>query len=110
MLTNPALSFDRKLSYGKRLDIPAGSAVRFEPGETKTVILVEIGGKKCITGGNNLASGIVDISKANEIESNSLNMTQPYPNLPNRARRARASGKITNTNGLCRYPLRLYGH
>lgn len=65
--TNPALSFDRKLSYGKRLDIPAGSAVRFEPGETKTVTLVDIGGKKRITGGNNIASGVVDISKVDEI-------------------------------------------
>ena len=46
-------------AYGKRLDIPAGTAVRFEPGETKTVKLVEIAGKKVIRGGNNLASGKV---------------------------------------------------
>ena len=46
-------------AYGKRLDIPAGTAVRFEPGETKTVRLVEIAGKKIIRGGNNLASGKV---------------------------------------------------
>src|SRR5947199_4111169 len=38
--TNRALAFDRKAAYGKRLDIPAGTAVRFEPGETKTVTLV----------------------------------------------------------------------
>jgi urease subunit gamma/beta len=57
--TNPALQFDRAASYGKRLDIPAGTAVRFEPGETKTVKLVEIAGKKIIRGGNNLASGKV---------------------------------------------------
>ncbi|CAI2172897.1 381_t:CDS:2 [Funneliformis geosporum] len=68
--TNPALSFDRSLAYGKRLDIPAGSAVRFEPGETKTVTLVEIGGKKCITGGNNIATGIVDASKIDKIVKN----------------------------------------
>ncbi|CAG8466194.1 324_t:CDS:2, partial [Acaulospora colombiana] len=65
--TNPALSFDRTLSYGKRLDIPAGSAVRFEPGETKTVTLVEIGGKKYISGGNNIACGSVDITKVDSI-------------------------------------------
>jgi urease subunit gamma/beta len=57
--TNAALKFDRGLAYGKRLDIPAGTAVRFEPGETKTVKLVEIAGKKIIRGGNNLASGKV---------------------------------------------------
>ncbi len=57
--TNAALRFDRAAAYGKRLDIPAGTAVRFEPGETKTVKLVEIAGKKVIRGGNNLADGKV---------------------------------------------------
>jgi urease beta subunit len=42
-----------------RLDIPAGTAVRFEPGDTKTVELVAIGGNKVIRGGNNLADGAV---------------------------------------------------
>jgi urease subunit gamma/beta len=56
---NAALQFDRGAAYGKRLDIPAGTAVRFEPGETKTVRLVEIAGKQVIRGGNNLASGPV---------------------------------------------------
>lgn len=57
--TNAALQFDRGAAYGKRLDIPAGTAVRFEPGETKTVKLVDIAGKKVIRGGNNLAGGKV---------------------------------------------------
>ena len=57
--TNASLRFDRGAAYGKRLDIPAGTAVRFEPGETKTVKLVDIAGKKVIRGGNNLASGKV---------------------------------------------------
>jgi urease subunit gamma/beta len=57
--TNALLKFDRAKAYGKRLDIPAGTAVRFEPGETKTVKLVEIAGKKVIRGGNNLAGGKV---------------------------------------------------
>src|SRR5579872_3291842 len=52
---NASLKFDRAQAYGKRLDIPAGTAVRFEPGETKTVRLVEIGGNRVIRGGNNLA-------------------------------------------------------
>jgi urease subunit gamma/beta len=57
--TNRALRFDRELAYGKRLDIPAGTAVRFEPGEAKSVRLVAIAGNKVIRGGNNLASGEV---------------------------------------------------
>jgi urease subunit gamma/beta len=57
--TNASLKFDRALAYGKRLDIPAGTAVRFEPGETKTVPLVEIAGARVIRGGNNLANGPV---------------------------------------------------
>jgi urease subunit gamma/beta len=56
---NASLKFDRGLAYGKRLDIPAGTAVRFEPGETKSVTLVEIAGNKVIRGGNNLADGPV---------------------------------------------------
>lgn len=57
--TNPQLSFDRGQAYGKRLDIPAGTAVRFEPGETKSVVLVEIAGNRVIRGGNQLADGPV---------------------------------------------------
>lgn len=51
---NKQLRFDRYLALGKRLDIPAGSAIRFEPGEGKTVTLVRIGGRQRVTGGNNL--------------------------------------------------------
>jgi urease subunit gamma/beta len=57
--TNRALAFDRSAAYGRRLDIPAGTAVRFEPGETKTVDLVTIAGKQVIRGGNSIASGPV---------------------------------------------------
>jgi urease subunit gamma/beta len=57
--TNRALVFDRALAYGKRLDIPAGTAVRFEPGETKTVRLVDIAGHRVISGGNSIADGLV---------------------------------------------------
>lgn len=57
--TNASLQFDRAKAYGRRLDILAGTAVRFEPGETKTVVLVEIAGGKVIRGGNNLADGPV---------------------------------------------------
>lgn len=57
--TNPYLRFDRARAYGRRLDIPAGMAVRFEPGETRTVQLVEIAGGRVIRGGNALATGPV---------------------------------------------------
>jgi urease subunit gamma/beta len=57
--TNRALDFDRAAAYGMRLDIPAGTAVRFEPGETKTVGLVAIAGNRVITGGNTFAEGSV---------------------------------------------------
>jgi urease len=56
--TNGQLSFDRVRAIGFRLDIPAGTSVRFEPGDTKTVTLVEIGGNKVIRGGNGLVSGL----------------------------------------------------
>jgi len=57
--TNRALAFDRRTAYGMRLDIPAGTAVRFEPGETKTVALVPIAGARIVRGGNAWASGPV---------------------------------------------------
>jgi urease subunit gamma/beta len=50
--TNPALAFGRRRAYGFRLDIPAGTAVRFEPGETNTVTLVAIAGARVVRGGN----------------------------------------------------------
>jgi urease subunit beta len=48
--TNPSLQFDRALSRGYRLDIPAGSAVRFEPGQSRTVRLVEYSGLRRVFG------------------------------------------------------------
>jgi urease subunit beta len=47
---NPALLFDRAVAAGKRLAVPAGTAVRFEPGVEKTVELVELGGTKTVPG------------------------------------------------------------
>lgn len=49
--TNRALTFDRAKASGRRLDIPAGTAVRFEPGQTRTVALVEIAGARVVKGG-----------------------------------------------------------
>ena len=49
------------------MDIPAGTAVRFEPGDTKTVTLCAIAGNKIITGGNKLATGVVNAWRTEEI-------------------------------------------
>lgn len=54
---NRALQFDRAAAFNMRLDIAAGTAVRFEPGEEKPVMLVEIGGTREVFGLNNLSQG-----------------------------------------------------
>jgi urease subunit beta len=57
---NAALEFDREAAYGMRLNIPAGTAVRFEPGDERTVELVALGGKRRAHGMNGLVNGSVD--------------------------------------------------
>lgn len=57
---NKALDFPREKSYGFHLNIPAGTSVRFEPGETRKVELTEIGGKKVVHGFNGLVNGSLD--------------------------------------------------
>ncbi|XP_066028410.1 urease subunit alpha isoform X2 [Pocillopora verrucosa] len=54
---NKQLEFDRAAAYGMRLNIAAGTAVRFEPGDTKTVELVDIAGNRVVRGGNGLTDG-----------------------------------------------------
>jgi urease subunit gamma/beta len=67
--TNRPLKFDRAKAYGKRLDIAAGTAIRFEPGETKKVWLVDIDGNRIIRGGNLLATGpVTDLGKSHAME------------------------------------------
>jgi urease subunit beta len=57
---NPALDFDRVQVYGMRLDIPAGTAIRFEPGMRKTVTLVAFAGRRRVFGLNQLVEGNLD--------------------------------------------------
>lgn len=59
---NRALRFDRGAAYGMRLNIPAGTAVRFEPGEEKEVEITEFGGARVIHGGNGLVRGSLEDS------------------------------------------------
>mgnify|MGYP000548103223 CR=1 FL=1 len=55
--TNPGLTFDRDAARGLRLDIPAGTAVRFEPGQTREVALVPYGGARVVYGFNGKVMG-----------------------------------------------------
>src|SRR4029077_7918743 len=57
---NRAVIFDREATYGMRLDLPAGTAVRIEPGEIKTVQLVPLGGLRQVYGGSGLVMGPLD--------------------------------------------------
>lgn len=57
---NTALHFDRAAAFGMRLNIPAGTAVRFEPGDDKEVALVALAGARVMYGGNGLVNGSLD--------------------------------------------------
>lgn len=58
--TNSGLDFDREAARGWRLDIPAGSAIRFEPGQTRSVRLVPLRGARRVVGFNQLVMGDLD--------------------------------------------------
>jgi urease beta subunit len=68
---NRALRFDRPKAFGMRLNIPAGTAVRFEPGDEKRVTLVEIGGARQVWGLNGLTNGAAapDLGRLREWEA-----------------------------------------
>lgn len=63
---NPRLRFDRAAAYGRRLDVPAGSAVRFDPGVPTTVALVPVGGARVAVGFAGLVDGPLDADGARE--------------------------------------------
>lgn len=77
---NRALAFDRAKTFGLRLDIPAGTAVRFEPGDELEVTLVPYGGKRRVHGFNNLVDGWADAGAAYA------------PNQPTAVRKAKELG------------------
>lgn len=77
---NPRLAFDRRLAYGMRLDVPANGSVRFEPGETREIAIVPIGGNRVVQGFNGAVNGSLDDTDADEalarlIERGFLNQT-----------------------------------
>jgi urease subunit beta len=57
---NAALTFDRQAAYGRRLDIPAGTAARFEPGDSRTVRLIQLAGSREVFGLSNAVNGPLD--------------------------------------------------
>jgi len=61
--TNPALRFDRAAARGMRLDIPAGSAMRFEPGQTREVRLVAYAGARVVVGFRGAVMGALDAAE-----------------------------------------------
>ncbi|WP_424018207.1 urease subunit beta [Halorientalis pallida] len=63
---NRALAFDREAAFGMRLDVPAGTAVRFEPGDEREVDLVAYGGKQRVTGHNGLTDGATSDGEAGD--------------------------------------------
>ena len=65
--TNKALDFDRRKSFGMRLNIPSGTSIRFEPGDEKMVELVQLGGKRVVMGLNGLVNGSTSAKGALEI-------------------------------------------
>jgi len=70
---NRALLFDRAAAFSFRLDIPSGTSVRFEPGDSKNVELVAIGGNRRVRGLNNLTDGALDDL---ETKANAINKAQ----------------------------------
>jgi urease subunit gamma/beta len=68
---NKELVFNRAQAYGKRLDIPAGTSVRFEPGSSKEINLVDYSGKRYMSGFNGLVEGFLDdeFTKANAMQN-----------------------------------------
>jgi urease beta subunit len=70
---NRYLVFDRALAYGMRLNVASGTAVRFEPGDTREVELVPIGGRREVIGLNHLVDGALDADAVREASVIALN-------------------------------------
>ena len=70
---NRCLVFERAAAYGMRLNIASGTAVRFEPGDTREVELVAIGGRREVIGLNRLVDGVLDADAVREAATIALN-------------------------------------
>jgi urease beta subunit len=94
---NRALSFDREKTFGMRLDIPAGTAVRFEAGDTKEVNLVEYGGGMRIVGFGGLLNGSIRSAAAKRRALALMRergyLDEPEPERPRRAGKQKKGSK-----------------
>nr|WP_279472864.1 urease subunit beta [Actinomadura darangshiensis] len=95
---NRALSFDREKAFGMRLDIPAGTAVRFEAGDTRQVRLVEYGGGMRVVGFGGLLDGSIR-SGAAKSEALARMRARGYLDEPEDTGRSGAAGKGKATKG-----------
>ncbi|MEX1018366.1 MAG: urease subunit beta [Litorilinea sp.] len=69
---NSSLAFDRRVAYGMRLNIPAGTAVRFEPGDEKEVTLTHFAGRRVVYGARGLVQGRLDDAEVQTAALNTL--------------------------------------
>lgn len=67
---NPRLEFDRRRAWGMRLDVPASGSIRIEPGQTRDVTLVPIGGARIVYGFNDAVNGSLDAAKVDDALAN----------------------------------------
>jgi len=86
--TNPALSFDRKAARGMRLNIPAGTAVRFEPGQSREVTLVALAGTRTVYGFRQDVMGALDKAPAKAKTAKGKAKPKTAAGRPKPARRA----------------------
>jgi urease beta subunit len=85
---NRALAFDRLAAYGRRLDVPAGTAARFEPGDTRHVRLIPLAGSRVMTGAHGLVRGRLDAPGAREAFAAAARKRGfDLPDIPPRTRR-----------------------
>jgi urease len=84
--TNKALSFDRRAAIGMRLNVPSGASVRFEPGERKTITLVDIGGKRRVVSGNLLTNGADTTNETSREEIMERVISQGFLHTPEETR------------------------
>lgn len=94
---NRALEFDREHAFGQRLDIPAGTAIRFEPGDEREVTLVPFGGKRRVHGFNNLVDGWTSMDGAYRPRATrAIRLAEEFGFKSGQSSRAKAGGAKRN--------------
>ena len=94
--TNPALAFDRALARGQRLNVPAGTAVRFEPGQTREVELVPFAGDRLVFGFRGEVMGPLDGKAASKPKPSGKPRKPGTKAAPKTATTAKGAGKATS--------------